>query len=72
MGYALAMAPCIGCGLVFAFNPMRVPSVTVRGTREPICRSCVEIANPHRIANGLAPIVPLLGAYEDCDEAELS
>lgn len=71
MGYVLAHGNCIGCGTVFSFNPMRVPSVTVRQTREPICQGCVERTNPMRIANGLDPIVPLPGAYEACEESEL-
>jgi hypothetical protein len=71
MGYAIAMGACCGCGRVFQFNPLSVPSVTIRGSREPICLSCVERANPRRAANGLPPIVPLPDAYEPCDEAEL-
>jgi hypothetical protein len=71
MGYAFATSACIGCGRLFSYNPMRVPSVRVRGSREPICMDCVERANPRRIANGLAPIVPLPDAYEACDEREL-
>ena len=46
------------------FNPDRVPSITVNGSREPICLNCVEVANPKRIANGLEPIRPLPGANE--------
>lgn len=68
MGVMFAMAACCGCGRLFTFNPDLVPSVTIRETREPICASCVEIVNPRRIANGLAPIVPLPGAYEPIDE----
>jgi hypothetical protein len=71
MGYAFCISPCIGCGRVFNYNPMRVPSVTVNGSREPICQRCVDRVNPTRIANGLEPIVPLPDAYEACDEAEL-
>jgi NAD-dependent SIR2 family protein deacetylase len=71
MGYAMATSACIGCGRVFSYNPVRVPSMTVKGSREPICRGCVEIVNPRRIANGLAPIVPHPEAYEPCDEGEL-
>ena len=66
------MAPCIGCGQIFSFNPMRVPSSSaVTGKREPICRACVERLNPMRRANGLEPIVPLPDAYDECDESEL-
>lgn len=71
MGYALGFGPCAGCGRPFSFNPVRVPSVTIAGSREPICAWCVERANPLRIANGLDPIVPLPGAYEACDESEI-
>jgi hypothetical protein len=71
MGYAYCYGPCVGCGRVFGFNPVRVPSCTVNGTREPVCRMCVARANPRRIANGLAPIVPLPDAYEPIDEREL-
>lgn len=70
--YVLAHGHCIGCGTVFAFNTMRVPSSSaITGTREPICATCVERINPTRIANGLDPIVPLPGAYEACEESEI-
>lgn len=73
MGYAFATSPCYGCKQIFSYNPVRVPSVCdpQTGTREPICRNCVERVNPLRIANGLEPITPLPGAYEPCDESEL-
>jgi hypothetical protein len=71
MGAAIAFAPCFGCGRPFGFNPHRVPSVVVHGVRQPICRTCVELANPNRIAKGLEPIAILPGAYEPLDEAEL-
>lgn len=71
MGYALGMGACIGCGQLFNFNPMRVPSVFVNGNREPICQTCVDRVNPGRIKNGLQPIVPHPEAYQACDEHEL-
>ena len=71
MGYVITFGTCASCFRPFGFNPLRVPSVVVNGQREPICRACVERANPKRIANGLAPIVPLPDAYEPCDEGEL-
>lgn len=71
MGVAFATSPCIGCHRIFTYNPMRVPSITYHGSREPICATCVERVNPLRIANGLEPIVPLQDAYEPCDESEL-
>jgi hypothetical protein len=70
-GYVVAMGHCFGCGRVFGFNPKRVPSITIKGTREPICAYCVERANPLRIKNGLPPIIPAPDAYEACDEGEL-
>lgn len=71
MGFVFATSSCVGCGRVFSYNPMRVPSITIRGTREPICIACVERVNPMRIKNGLPPIEPLPGAYEAADESEL-
>jgi hypothetical protein len=73
MGYALAHGACFGCGRIFSYNPVRVPSITSpkTGSREPICQACVDRANPRRIANGLPPIVPHPEAYEPCDESEL-
>ena len=69
---ALCAGFCIGCKRLFTFNPMRVPSLAIDGAREPICRSCVDSANPRRLANGLEPIVPLPDAYEACLETELA
>ena len=67
------MSPCISCGRIFSYNPVRVPSWRDPKTnsREPICLACVERINPKRIANGLEPIVPAPDAYEPCDENEL-
>ena len=71
MGYALCTGYCIGCGYLFNFNPMRVPSVRIKGDRKPICADCVASANPMRVKNGLPPIELLPGAYDACDESEL-
>lgn len=67
----LAMGECYGCKRIISFHPHRVPSLTVQGVRQPICRNCIERANPRRIANGLEPIRPLPGAYEPCEDNEL-
>jgi len=71
--YAICHGFCFGCGRIFGFNPLRVPSIPhpKTGVREPICRDCVELANPRRAANGLPPIVPAADAYEPIDEQEL-
>ena len=71
MGYVTAYSACFGCGQLFSYNPARVPSITVNGAREPICRACVDRANPARIANGLDPIMPQPDAYGACEEWEL-
>ena len=71
MGYALCFGQCAHCRQTFAFNPIAVPSVRVNGVREPICKGCIEWANPLRKAKGLEEIVVKKGAYEACDEAEL-
>ena len=71
MGYVYVTSACAGCGRVFSYNPVRVPSVRIHGRREPVCQGCVARVNPTRIAKGLEPIVPLPDAYEPCDESEL-
>ena len=72
VGYVFATSACVGCGRIFSYNPMRVPSLTINGSRQPICEGCVARVNPTRIKNGLPPIVPFPDAYEACDESELS
>ena len=67
----MVMGECHGCQQIFTFNPHRVPSLTVGGTRVPFCRDCIDRANIKRIANGLDPIVPLPGAYDPIDPSEL-
>jgi hypothetical protein len=64
MGTYLMVGTCVGCGRLFGFHPHKVPSVLVKGVREPICLECVHRVNPIRRANGLAEIIPLPGAYE--------
>lgn len=68
MAFMMVMGPCYTCGATITFSPTKVPSVpaklTTTGEREPVCRTCIERANPERIAKGLAPIVILPGAYE--------
>ena len=71
MGYAFCTGRCYCCKRVFSFNPVKVPSVRINGVKEPVCRSCIEAANPERVKNGLEPFVPHPDAYEPCDESEL-
>jgi len=67
-GYMFATSECFGCHRMFCYNPERVPSIRVNGVREPVCQHCVDVANPRRVKNGLAPIEVLPGAYdpEEC------
>lgn len=71
MGYAIVMGNCYACGQFMRFNPVRVPSIRVSGVREPVCRACIERANPLREQNGLDPIAIHPDAYEACEESEL-
>jgi len=64
MGWMFVLGECYGCGRMFTFNADHVPSIPIDGVREPICRDCVERANPERVKNGLEPIVPHPDAYE--------
>jgi hypothetical protein len=48
MGYVFATSPCFGCGRVFSYNPMRVPSIRHNGDRKPVCIACVARVNPDR------------------------
>ena len=71
-GYVHAFGPCIGCGQYFSYNPLRVPSTSaVTGTREPLCRACVEYVNRQRQAQGLDAIKVAEDAYEAVREDEL-
>jgi len=64
MAFMMVLGECIGCGKMFTFNANKVPSIRVNGSREPVCKQCVDRLNPIRVAKGLEPIVPLPGAYE--------
>jgi hypothetical protein len=63
MGYMMVIAPCYVCKRPFMSNPDYVPSVRVnaqgqpdpQGTREPVCRDCVEEANAKRVELGMEP-----------------
>ena len=71
MGYVMCHAACFACNRPFMFNPHRVPSVRHEGERQPVCRECVEIANPIREKNGLPPSAIHPDAYEPLNEEEL-
>ena len=71
MGYALAFGTCFGCKKTFGFNPLRVPSINVNGNKEPVCRECIERANPMRKKNGLPEVDIHPEAYEPINEHDL-
>jgi hypothetical protein len=71
MGFVLCTAACAGCGRFFPFNPNKVPSIIVDGVKEPVCKPCIDAANPKRVAAGLQPFVIQPDAYEPLPEEEL-
>jgi len=68
MGYYFAMSECFGCKQLFSYNPHSVPSIAVDGVRQPVCRTCIERANPIRRERGLPEIIPAHDAYEAAKE----
>lgn len=36
------MSYCVACRRMIQFNPYKVPSLAVNGTRQPLCRYCAE------------------------------
>jgi hypothetical protein len=73
MAYVQALGHCILCEKVFAFNPLRVPSLRVDGERRPVCAECIQLkVNPYRESQGLEPVVPEPDAYEEIQEEELN
>jgi hypothetical protein len=71
MGYALVFGTCYSCLKPFGFNPHRVPSVRIDGTREPFCRDCINEANDKRADLGLTKFPVHPDAYEPIEESEL-
>ena len=71
MGYVMMSSQCINCGRLFSYNPHKVPSVRVKGVREPVCRSCIEAANTIRKERGILPLHYHPDAYEPLPEEEL-
>jgi len=72
MGYAIMFGTCFCCRRTFGFNPNKVPSLRdADNVRQPVCKDCVDTANPVRIKNGLEPIHYAPDAYQPCEEGEL-
>lgn len=70
-GYAIVIGECVGCNQPFGFNPLRVPSIRVKGKREPVCRQCTEEYNRRRVEAGFEPFEIPEDAYEPIPEEEL-
>jgi hypothetical protein len=71
-GYVLAWSPCLTCHRVFGYNPHRVPSSSaVTGSREPVCRSCMDRINAKRAELGLEAFTIHPDAYDALPEEEL-
>jgi hypothetical protein len=71
MGYAIASGYCLLCRRVFSFNPVKVPSFRVNGTKEPVCAGCMDQVNVKRVELGVPAFEIPADAYEPCDEGEL-
>ncbi len=70
-GYVSILGPCLTCGRVFSYHPNRVPSVRIKGNREPVCQTCIDLANVKRKAKGLPPLEVKPDAYDACPESEV-
>jgi hypothetical protein len=72
MAYATVFSACIVCKKVFTYNPHKVPSIRVDGTREPVCESCIIRENTRRTLEGLELLPdPHPDAYKPIHESEL-
>ena len=71
MGYVFMTGLCITCGKMMSFNPHKVPSLRVKGEREPVCIDCVNQINTNRQAEGKLPNPIPKDAYEPMLEEEL-
>lgn len=71
MAFVTMTSACANCGALFSYNPVRVPSVRIRGSREPVCSECMAELNRKRGAAGLAPIAIAADAYDAVDEQEV-
>jgi hypothetical protein len=65
MGYVFIIGNCFACKRPFTFNATWVPSVRDdSGVRQPVCESCMNLANVKREAMGLDPHPIHPDAYE--------
>jgi hypothetical protein len=65
MPFMFVVGSCVACHAMITFNPHHVPSLRVRGEREPLCKSCFARWNKiHRTSQGLEPLPLHPEAYE--------
>jgi len=56
-GVSYCIGMCAACDGLVIFNPDTVPSIRVRGKREPLCLLCAREWNRiHRTERGLPPV----------------
>ena len=41
MGYMTCIAECVGCAKTIGCNPSYVPTIRIKGEKEPLCAACV-------------------------------
>jgi len=71
MGFMTLITNCCACGALVTCSPVHVPSITVNGQRQAICRDCFEQWNRiHRTSKGLEPVALHPDAYIGCNEDE--
>ena len=66
MAYVTVTGSCFACKKLFCFHPNKV--VSLNG--EPICKECVDKANPIRKEKGLPPITYASDAYQSGQDEE--
>lgn len=71
MGYVMCTGYCVCCGKMFMFNPSYVPSISIEKSKEPVCKTCIEVANSIKRKNSLPEFKIHPNAYEPLDEEEL-
>ena len=65
MGFMIVHGHCIACKNFMAFNASFVPSIPVKGVREPVCKDCFNRWNEiHRTSKDLEPLPIHPDAYE--------
>ena len=53
-GFVMVTSTCCCCGNAFMYNPNYVPSVPFKTGKEPVCRTCMNLANKERARIGSA------------------